>query len=147
VIRDFVTVTITQDDFPDFNVPRKHLVEVATLPMCLRAWVYRRGEVEWPQLLDDVCHVVVKISTYDYRSVGVLFDDVSDNLCQSCCSVLQVLLFSLLEITTKYLDVLGACRVPTESNKRMCRVPSSARVEVLVLAAFQHPPLCLRIVW
>jgi hypothetical protein len=68
--------------------------------MCLSAWVYRRGEVERPQLLDDVCHVVVKVTTYDYRSAGVLSDDVSDDLCYSFCPVFQVLLFSWLEINT-----------------------------------------------
>ena len=105
MIGDFVTVPITQSDFPDFNVPCEHLVEVATLAMCLRAWVYLRGEVERPQLLDDVSHVVVKITTYNYRSAGVLSDDVSDYLRYSCCPVFQVLLFSWLEIAVENLNV------------------------------------------
>jgi hypothetical protein len=105
MVRDFVTVPITQDDFPDFHVPCEHLVEVATLAMCLSAWVHCRGEVERPQLLNDVSHVVVKISTYDYRSAGVLSDDVSDDLCHSYCPVFQVLLFSWLEIAVENLDV------------------------------------------
>ena len=88
MIGDFVTVPITQCDFPDIHVPSEHLVEVATLAMCLSAWVYRRGEVERPQLLDDVSHVVVEVTTYDYRSAGVLSDDVSDDLCHSCCPVI-----------------------------------------------------------
>ena len=108
MIGDFVTVPITQSDFPDFNVPCEHLVEVATLAMCLSARVHCRSEVEGPQLLNDVSHVVVKISTYDYRSAGVLSDDVPDDLCHSCCSVLQVLLFSWLEIAVENLNVLVA---------------------------------------
>ena len=100
MIGDFVTVPITQSDFPDFNVPCEHLVEVATLAMCLSAWVYRRGEAEWPQLLDDVTHVVVEVTTDDDRSIGVLSDNVSDNLSDSDGPVLQVLLFSWLEINT-----------------------------------------------
>ena len=108
MIRDLVTVPITQDGFPDFHVPCEHLVEVTTLTMSFSAWVYRTGEVEMPQLLDDVGHVVVEVSTDDYRSAGVLSDDVSDDLCHSCCPVLQVLLFSRLEIAVENLDVLAA---------------------------------------
>jgi hypothetical protein len=108
MIGDFVTVPITQCDIPDFNVPSEHLVEVATLAMCLSAWVYRSGEVERPQLLNDVSHVVIKVSTYDYRSAGVLPNDVSDYLCHSYCPVFQVLLLSWLEIAVENLDVLVA---------------------------------------
>ena len=116
MIGDFVTVPITQSDFPDFNVPCEHLVEVSTLAMCLSAWVYRRGEVERPQLLDDVSHVVVKVTTYDYRSAGVLSDDVSDDLRHSRCPVFQVLLFSWLEIAVENLNVFvaGLQLSPTE---------------------------------
>ena len=108
MIGDFVTVPITQDDSPDYNFPRKHLVDVAALAMSLSAWVYRRGEVEGPQLLNDVRHVVVKVSTYDYRSAGVLSDEVPDDLCHSCCPVLQVLLLSWLEIAVENLNVFAA---------------------------------------
>ena len=76
--------------------------------MCLSAWVYRRGEAEWPQLLDDVTHVVVEVTTDDDRSIGVLSDDVSDDLRHSCCPVFQVLLFSWLEIAVENLNVLVA---------------------------------------
>ena len=108
MVRDFVTVPITQCDFPDFHVPCKHLVEVATLAMCLSARIYRRGEAEWPQLLDDVTHVVVEVTTDDDRSIGVLSDNVSDNLSISDGPVLQVLLFSRLEIAVQNLDVFIA---------------------------------------
>ena len=76
--------------------------------MCLSAWVHCASEVEWPQLLDDVTHVVVEVTTDDDRSIGVLSDNVSDNLTDSDGPVLQVLLFSRLEITVDYLDVLVA---------------------------------------
>ena len=59
-------------------------------------------------MLGDVIHVIIEITTYDYRSIGVLPDNVSDNLRHSCCSVLQVLLFSRLEITVENLNVLVA---------------------------------------
>ena len=108
MIGDFVTVPITQSDFPDFNVPCEHLVEVSTLAMCLSARVYRRGEVEGPQLLNDVSLVVIEVYTNYYRSTGVLSDDVSDDLCHSCCPVFQVLLFPWLEIAVENLNVFAA---------------------------------------
>ena len=108
MIGDFVTVPITQSDFPDFNVPCEHLVEVATLAMCLSAWVHCASQVEWPQLLDDVTHVVVEVTTDDDRSIGVLSDNVSDNLSDSDGPVLQVLLFSWFEIAVENLNVFAA---------------------------------------
>jgi hypothetical protein len=59
-------------------------------------------------LLGDVSHVIVEITAYDYRSIGVLFDNVPHYLRHSYCSVLQVLLFSRLEITVENLNVLVA---------------------------------------
>ena len=66
------------------------------------------GEIKWPQLLDDVSHVVVEVTTYDYRSAGVLSEDVPDDLGHSYCPLFQVLLFSRLEITVENLNVLVA---------------------------------------
>jgi hypothetical protein len=108
MIGDFFAVPITQCDFPDFHVPSDHLVEVATLEMCLSASVKCRCEAEWPQLLDDVTHVVVEVTTDDDRSIGVLLDNVSDNLSDSDCPVLQVMLFSWLEIAVEDLIVFVA---------------------------------------
>jgi hypothetical protein len=76
--------------------------------MRLSARIHSRGEAEWPQLLDDVTHVVVEVTTNDDRSIGVLSDDVPDDLCHSCCSVFQVLLFSWLEIAVENLNVFAA---------------------------------------
>ena len=59
-------------------------------------------------MLGDVSHVVVEVTTYNYRSIGVLSDNVPYNLRHSCCSVLQVLLLSRLEITVENLNVLVA---------------------------------------
>ena len=66
------------------------------------------SEVEWPQLLGDVSHVVVEVTTYDYRSIGVLPDDVSGDLNHPFRSFLQVLLFSGLEIAVENLDILSS---------------------------------------
>ena len=66
------------------------------------------GEIKWPQLLDDVSHVVVEVTTHDYRSAGVLPDDVPDDLGHSYGPLFQVLLFSRLEIAVENLNVLVA---------------------------------------
>ena len=103
MIGDFVIVPITQGDFPDFHVPCEHLVEMATVAMCFGAWVHSGGEIERPQLLDDVSHAVVKVTTYDYRSSGVLPDNVSGDLNHPFGSLFQVLLFSWLKIAVENL--------------------------------------------
>jgi hypothetical protein len=66
------------------------------------------GEIKWPQLLDDVSHVVVEVTTHDYRSAGVLPDDVPDDLGHSYGPLFQVLLFSRLEIAVQNLNVFVA---------------------------------------
>ena len=76
--------------------------------MSLSAWVNSRVEAEWSQLLDDVSHVVVKVTTYDYRSSGVLPDDVSGDLDHPFGSLFQVLLFTRLEIAVENLNVFAA---------------------------------------
>ena len=66
------------------------------------------GEVKRSQLFDDVSHVVVEVTTYDYQSAGVLPDDVPDDLGHSYGPMFQVLLFSRLEIAIENLNVLIA---------------------------------------
>ena len=60
------------------------------------------SEIEWPQLLNDVSHVIVKITANDYRSIG------SGDLNHPFRSFLQVLLFSGLEIAVENLDILSS---------------------------------------
>ena len=66
------------------------------------------GEIKRSQLLDDVVHVVVEVTTHDYRSAGVLSDDVPDDLGHSYGPLFQVLLFSRLEIAVQNLNVFVA---------------------------------------
>jgi hypothetical protein len=108
MIGDFVTVPRTQVDFPECHVPCEHLVEMPTLPMSLSTRLHCSSETERPQLLDDVSHVVVEVTTYDYRSIGVLLDDVSHHFCHSYRSLLQVLLLSRLEIAVENLNIMVA---------------------------------------
>ena len=106
MIGDFVTVPGTQVDIPECHVPCEHLVEMSTLSMSLSTRLHCSSETERPQLLDDVSHVVVEVTTNDYRSIGVLLDDVPYHFCHSYRSLLQVLLLSRLEITVQNLDIV-----------------------------------------
>ena len=108
MVRHLVAVPLTQDDLPDCHVANEHLVEVATLAMSLSTRADCRCKVERSELLDDVVHVVVKVTTDDYRSVGVLPDDISDNFRDSHSSLLQVLLLSWMEIAIENLDIVVA---------------------------------------
>ena len=91
-----VAVLLTQDDLPDFHVPHEHLVEVATLAMSFDTRVNRQCKVERGQLLNDVAHVVVKVTTYYNRSMRVLPDDVPRDFGYPFSPLLQVLLFPWL---------------------------------------------------
>ena len=74
--------------------------------MSLNAGVDCRVKTEMSQLLDDVSHVVVEVTTNDYRSSGVLPDDVPGDLDHPFGSLFQVLLFTRLEIAVENLNVL-----------------------------------------
>ena len=73
--------------------------------MSLSTRLHCSSETERPQLLDDVSHVVVKVTTEDYRSIRVLFDDVPHHFSHSYRSLLQVLLLTRLEIAVENLDI------------------------------------------
>ena len=108
MVRHLVTVPLTQDDLADCHVANEHLVEVAALAVGFGAGVDCRSEAEAPQLLDDIRHVVIEVTTYDNRSAGVLLDDVPHDLSDSDSPVLKILLLSRLEIAVKNLDIVVA---------------------------------------
>jgi hypothetical protein len=108
VVRDLVTLPRAQKNFPDCHVANEHLVEVAALAVSLSAGVDCRSETEVPHLLDDICHVIVEVTTGDNRSIGVLFDNVPNDLYFSDSPVLKILLLSWLEIAIKNLDIVVA---------------------------------------
>jgi hypothetical protein len=81
---------------------------VATLSMGLKTRVDRRCKVERSQLLDDVAHVVVEVTTDNNRSMWVLSDNIFENFRDTLGSFLQVRLFSRLEITVEHLNILVA---------------------------------------
>ena len=76
--------------------------------MSLNAGVDCRVKAERTQLLNDVSHLVVKVTTYDYRSSGVLPDNVSGDLDHPFSSLFQVWLFSRLKIAVENLNVFAA---------------------------------------
>ena len=76
--------------------------------MSLSARIECGSETQGSQLLGDVSHVSVKVTTYDYRSIGILLDDVPRNFCHYHGPLPQVLLFSGLEVAVQNLDVLVA---------------------------------------
>ena len=49
--------------------------------------------------------MIIEVPTHDDRSVRVLFDDIPDDVKDSFGSVLQVLLFSRVEIAVENLDI------------------------------------------
>jgi len=108
MIGDFVTVNRTQVDFPECHIPFEHLVEMSTLAMSLSTRLHCSSETERPQLHDDVSHVVVKVTTNDYRSIGVLLDDVPYHFSYSHRSLLKVLLLSRLEVAVENLNIVVA---------------------------------------
>ena len=74
--------------------------------MSLSAGVDSRVETERSQLLNDVGHVVVEVTTDDYRSIGVLSDNVSGDFNHPFSSLFQVRLFSRLKIAVENLDIV-----------------------------------------
>ena len=105
MVGDFITVTFAQDDLPDFHVPSEHLVEVATLSMGLSSLFHRSRELEGPQLLDNIRHVVIEVTTHDNRSAGVLSNDVPNDIHDPHCPFFEVLLVPWLQVTVEDLNI------------------------------------------
>jgi hypothetical protein len=108
VVGHFVTVAFAQHNLPDFHVPSEHLVEVASLSMGLSSLFHRSRELEGAQLLDDIRHVVIEVTTHDNRSAGVLSNDVPDDINDPHCPFFEVLLVSWLQITVENLNIYVA---------------------------------------
>ena len=105
VVRDLVAVPRAQDDFPERHVANEHLVEVAALAVGLSAGVDCRSETEVPQLLDDIRHVVIEVTTHDNRSAGVLSNDVPNDIHDPHCPFFEVLLVPWLQVTVEDLNI------------------------------------------
>jgi hypothetical protein len=81
---------------------------MSTLLVGLSARFECASKIHGPQFLNDVSHVVVKVTTYDYRSIGVLSDNVSGDFNHPFSSLFQVRLFSRLKIAVENLNVFVA---------------------------------------
>ncbi len=80
---------------------------MSTLVLSISTRLHRGDEIYWPQLLDDISHIVAKVTTNYYRSAGVLSDDFPNYLSNSYRPLLQVLLFSRLKIAVQYMNVFA----------------------------------------
>ena len=98
MVRDLIAVPRAHGDFPDCHIPSEHLVEVATLAVGLRSRLQGCAKIKRPQLLNDGVHVVVEVTTDDDRSIGVLADDIPDDISDSLRSLFEVLLLSWLQV-------------------------------------------------
>ena len=76
--------------------------------MCLSTLINCRSEGERSQLLDHVGHVVIEVPADHDRCIWVLSDDVPDYFSDSTGSLLQVRLFSWLEIAVENLNICAA---------------------------------------
>ena len=81
---------------------------MSTLFVGLSAGFECASKIQGPQFLIDISHVIVKITTYDYRSIGVLSYNVSGDFDHPFSSLFQVRLFSRLKIAVENLNVLVA---------------------------------------
>ena len=59
-------------------------------------------------MLDDEVHAVVKVTTDDDQSIGVLANDISNDIGYSLRSLSQVLLLTWLKVAVQNLDVGAA---------------------------------------
>ena len=82
----------------DFHSSGEDLIQVTTQPMGDGALINSTGEVQEVQLSQHMWHVIVEITTYDQRSVRVLFDDILDDISHSLCSLFQVWLLTWLQV-------------------------------------------------
>ena len=81
---------------------------MAILFMGFSSLFHCRREDEGPQLLDDIRHVVIEVTTHDNRSAGVLSDDVPSDVHDPHCPFFEVLLVSWLQVTVENLNIYVA---------------------------------------
>ena len=140
MIRHLFTVPRAHDDIPDCHVASEHLIEMAAKSMGFGVLLQCRGELHRSQLLDDEVHVVVEIATYDNRSIRVLFYDILHDIGDSLRAVLQMLLFSRLEIAVENLHVgvaqlqLGPAKVGPECLHQLQSGVSPRRIPAPTIA-------------
>ena len=93
----------------DIDVLREQLVKATSMCVGDGVIVKCSFEATLGELECNVWHVVVKVTTYNHCCLCILAEDISYDICHSLSSLLQVYLFTRLEIAVKYLHLLVTC--------------------------------------
>ena len=98
MIRDLVIKAIVNHCVSDLNTSGKDLIQMSTHFMGDCAWVHCTLKAKEMQLLVHVVDVVVKVTTYHDVSIGILLDDILDDISDYLRSILLELLITRFEI-------------------------------------------------
>ena len=99
VICDLMIKAIVNHCVSDLNTSAKDLIQMSTHFMGNSARVQCALKAKEMQLLVHEVEVVVKVTTYHDVSIGILFDDIPDDISHSLRSIFLELLITRLEVT------------------------------------------------
>lgn len=99
MICDIMIKAIVNHCVSDLNTSGEDLIQMSTHFMVNSVRVQCALKAKGMQLLVHVVDVVVKIPTYHDVSIGILFDDILDDISHSLRSILLELLITRLEVT------------------------------------------------
>ena len=103
VVGDVIVVLTTDDCVRHVDVASEHLVKMSTLAMGLGAALNRWCKVALGECLAHPRNVVVEVPADDDRGMRVLLDDISYDIDDLPCSVLQLLLLTRLDVAVEHL--------------------------------------------
>ena len=98
MICDLMIKAIVNHCVSDLNTSSKDLVQISTDFMGDCAWAQFTLKGKEVQLLVHVIHVVVKVTTYHNVGIGILLDDILDDISHSLRSILLELLVTWFEV-------------------------------------------------
>jgi hypothetical protein len=104
MVGDVIVIVTADDCVHHVDVASEHLVKMSTLAMGLRATLDRWCEVALGECLAHHSNVVVEVAADDDRGMRVLFDDVSCDVHDLSCAILQLLLLTWLDIAVEHLN-------------------------------------------
>ena len=92
MVSDLLIKAIVHHSIGDFDTSGKDLIQMAAKFMGDNVWVECTLESMEEQLLVHVVDVIVEITTHHNVCIGILFDDILDDISHAFCSVLLELL-------------------------------------------------------